>query len=53
MARPDNAPPPTPTLFFETVNAYQRTASLKAAIELDVFTAIGVTCPQERVHSLS
>ncbi len=41
MARPDNAPPPTPTLFFETVNAYQRTASLKAAIELDVFTAIG------------
>ena len=41
MARPNNTPPPTPTLFFETVNAYQRTASLKAAVELDVFTAIG------------
>jgi len=32
---------PSPTLFFETLNAYQRTASLKAAIELEVFTAIG------------
>jgi 2-polyprenyl-3-methyl-5-hydroxy-6-metoxy-1,4-benzoquinol methylase len=32
---------PTPDLFFETLNAYQRTAALKTAIELDVFTAIG------------
>ncbi|MBI3667645.1 MAG: methyltransferase domain-containing protein [Acidobacteria bacterium] len=32
---------PSPALFFETINAYQRTASLKAAIELEVFTAIG------------
>lgn len=31
---------PSPILFFETVNAYQRTAALKAAIELDVFTAL-------------
>src|SRR4051794_23756178 len=31
---------PSPTLFFETINAYQRTAALKKAIELDVFTAI-------------
>lgn len=31
---------PTPQLFFETLNAYQRTEALKAAIELDVFTAI-------------
>jgi 2-polyprenyl-3-methyl-5-hydroxy-6-metoxy-1,4-benzoquinol methylase len=31
---------PSPALFFETMNAYQRTASLKGAIELDVFTAI-------------
>lgn len=31
---------PSPILFFDTLNAYQRTASLKAAIELDVFTAI-------------
>lgn len=32
---------PSPELFFETINAYQRTASIKAALELDVFTAIG------------
>ncbi|KGF73250.1 methyltransferase type 12 [Neosynechococcus sphagnicola sy1] len=32
---------PSPELFFETVNAYQRTATIKAALELDVFTAIG------------
>ncbi len=31
---------PSPMLFFETVNAYQRTEALKAALELDVFTAI-------------
>ncbi|CDM64526.1 class I SAM-dependent methyltransferase [Pyrinomonas methylaliphatogenes] len=37
----DRAPEPSPALFFETVNAYQRTAALKAAIELDLFTAIG------------
>lgn len=32
---------PTPQLFFQTVNAYQRTEALKAAVELEVFTAIG------------
>ena len=32
---------PTPQLFFQTINAYQRTESLKAAIELEGFTAIG------------
>ncbi len=31
---------PSPTLFFETMGAFQRTAALRAAIELDVFTAI-------------
>lgn len=31
---------PSPMLFFDTVNAYQRTEALKAAIELDLFTAI-------------
>ncbi|MBX7218898.1 MAG: methyltransferase domain-containing protein [Blastocatellia bacterium] len=36
-----NQPPsPSPQLFFETINAYQRTAALKAAVELEVFTAI-------------
>src|SRR5688572_22333029 len=29
---------PSPNLFFETVNAYQRTEALKTAIELDLFT---------------
>jgi len=32
---------PSPQLFLQTVNAYQRTEGLKAAIELDLFTAIG------------
>jgi SAM-dependent methyltransferase len=32
---------PSPALFFETMNAYQRTAALKGAIQLEVFTAIG------------
>src|SRR5687767_9565669 len=32
---------PTPQLFFETANAYQRTEALKAAVDLDVFTALG------------
>ena len=33
--------PPSPGLFFGTINAYQRTAALRAAIELDLFSAIG------------
>ena len=33
--------PLTPTIVFETLQAYQRTAALKAAIELDVFRAVG------------
>jgi SAM-dependent methyltransferase len=31
----------SPALFFDTMNAYQRSAALKAAIELNLFTAIG------------
>src|SRR5271169_6208040 len=41
MASPTGHTQPTPELIFETLNAYQRTAALKAAIELGVFTAIG------------
>ena len=39
----------SPLLFFETVNAYQRTAAIKAAVELDLFTAVGEgnTTPRE------
>lgn len=36
-----SAQQPSPQLFFQTINAYQRTEGLKAAIELEVFTAIG------------
>ena len=32
---------PSPELFFSTLNAYHQTEALKAAIELEVFTAIG------------
>ena len=32
--------PPSPKLFFEAVNAYEQTAAIKAAIELDFFTAM-------------
>ena len=32
---------PTPALVFETLNSYQRTAALRAAIEVDLFRAIG------------
>jgi 2-polyprenyl-3-methyl-5-hydroxy-6-metoxy-1,4-benzoquinol methylase len=35
------APGPTPALFFDTVNAYQRTEALRAAVELDFFTTVG------------
>ena len=32
---------PSPEHFFETINSYQRTAALKAGIDLEVFTAVG------------
>ncbi len=32
---------PSAELFFRTANAYQQTAALKGAVELDIFTAIG------------
>ena len=31
---------PSPQLFFDTINAFQRSAALKGAIELDLFTAV-------------
>lgn len=31
---------PSPELFFQTLSAYQRTAALKTAIELDLFSAV-------------
>src|SRR5689334_24087062 len=33
--------PPSPELIFDTLNSYQRSAALKGAIRLDVFTAVG------------
>ena len=38
---PEHTQQPSPELFFQTINSYQRTAALKAAIELDLFGAIG------------
>src|SRR5204863_7180777 len=39
MPNPEN--PPSPQLFFDTMNALQKTGALKAAIDLGLFTAIG------------
>ena len=33
-------PAPSPALLFDTINAYQKTAAIKAGIELDVFSAM-------------
>jgi ubiquinone/menaquinone biosynthesis C-methylase UbiE len=41
MATQPQALPPDPTAIFDALNAYQRSAALKAAIELEVFTGIG------------
>ncbi len=41
MSTSNHSEGPTPGLFFQTANAYQRTQALKAAVELDLFTAIG------------
>ena len=41
MATATESRQPTPELFFQTMNAYQRTAALKAAVGLDLFTKIG------------
>ncbi len=41
MATQTQIEPPSPVRFFDTIQGYQRTAALKAAIELDLFTAIG------------
>ncbi len=44
---------PSPALFFDTITAYQRSDAMKAAIELDLFSAIGEgnrTAAQLAVH---
>jgi len=38
---PETTRPPSPELIFQALDGYQRTAAMKAAIELDLFTAIG------------
>jgi 2-polyprenyl-3-methyl-5-hydroxy-6-metoxy-1,4-benzoquinol methylase len=40
MSTQQQASQPDPTMILETANAFQRTFALKAAIELDVFTAV-------------
>jgi SAM-dependent methyltransferase len=41
MATPTGAATPNPSLVYQTLNAYQGTAALRAGIDLDLFTAIG------------
>lgn len=41
MNDPNHAAVPAPELVFDTLVAYQKSAALKAAIELDLFSAIG------------
>jgi SAM-dependent methyltransferase len=41
MSAHSTAAPPNPGLVFDMAQAYQKTAALKAAIELDIFGAIG------------
>jgi len=41
MATPSGTPKVTPERVFATLHGYQRSAALKAAIELELFTAIG------------
>ncbi|NKB81386.1 MAG: methyltransferase domain-containing protein [Nitrospirales bacterium] len=52
MSTSDHSQAPSPALFFQTVNAYQRTAALKTAIELELFTAIaeGNSVPVQLAH---
>jgi ubiquinone/menaquinone biosynthesis C-methylase UbiE len=62
---PNPVTPPSPQLFFETMNAFQRTGALKAAIDLGLFTAIGSApataaeiaarcqCPERGIRILS
>ncbi len=40
MTMPTPEQQPSPKLFFDTINAFQQTACLKAAVELELFTAI-------------
>jgi ubiquinone/menaquinone biosynthesis C-methylase UbiE len=35
-----NTSAPSPALLFDTINAYQKTAAIRAAIELDIFSAL-------------
>jgi len=53
MNKPSAGEQPNPTFIFETLNSYQRTAALRAGIQLDIFTAIGEghnTPPQIASH---
>ena len=44
---------PTPERFFNAINAYEQTEAMKAAVELEIFTAIaeGKILPPQRLRS--
>jgi ubiquinone/menaquinone biosynthesis C-methylase UbiE len=55
-AKPHATPVVNPNRIFQTINAFQQTAALRAAVELDVFTAIAEglrTAPEiaQRAHA--
>lgn len=41
LKRMNTASQLSPAIIFDTINAYQKTAAIKAAVEIDLFTAIG------------
>src|SRR5436309_1846237 len=59
------SPSPSPQLYFDTINAYQKTGALNAALEVGLFTAVGATpstaaeiaarcqCPERGIRILS
>lgn len=44
MAMMQSTDGPSPALFFQTVNGHMRTAALKSAVEVELFTAIAEGC---------
>jgi 2-polyprenyl-3-methyl-5-hydroxy-6-metoxy-1,4-benzoquinol methylase len=47
------APGPSPVRFFDTVNAYQHSAAMKAAVEVGLFTAIAEAGGNDRSHGIT
>jgi len=44
---------PTPERFFDSINAYQQTEAMKAAIELEIFTAVAELGPKFEIKAIA